>query len=220
MSLTRTKLSTGYLKQLLQQSPELRAYILDEAELQASIRRTLQKRSSHSDVWIFAYGSLIWNPLLQYCDRVPGKIYGWHRCFCLRTPLGRGTPEKPGLVLGLEAGGSCRGVAYRIAREHVSTELSLLWHREMLVGSYIPRWVKVLTEETLLDAIVFTINPKHPLYAPKLSLMETAAAIAVAHGALGSCSDYLSQTIKGLAEHNIIDRSLLKLQHQVTTICN
>lgn len=217
MSLTRSDLESLRLQQMIAVE-NLGLSILSTAELQASIAQILQQKPSESDVWIFAYGSLIWNPIIEYCDRVPGKIDGWHRSFCLRTPVGRGTPENPGLVLALESGGSCRGIAYRIAPERVATELLLLWRREMVVGSYIPRWVKVFAEKTAIDAIVFTINPKHPMYDPNLSVTEVASTIATAEGMLGTCSDYLSHTIQGLAEHQIVDRELLNLQNQVNAI--
>ncbi|NJR68418.1 MAG: gamma-glutamylcyclotransferase [Synechococcales cyanobacterium CRU_2_2] len=228
MALTRETLVSEQLQQMVRQAPELLPYLLSTAELQASIAQTLSQKPNQGDVWIFAYGSLIWNPILHYGDRRPSKIYGWHRRFCMRTPIGRGTPEQQGLVLALERGGSCRGVAYRVAAEHVSTELLLLWKREMLVGSYIPRWVKLLTEMTesepkseteskpeAMTAIAFTINPRHPLYAPRLSVTEVAATIAIARGSLGSCADYLHATITGLAECGIIDRHLLSVRDRL-----
>ncbi|MGG6266416.1 gamma-glutamylcyclotransferase [Leptolyngbya sp. AN03gr2] len=218
MTLTRAALVTGALKQMIQAFPELKSFLLTEDELQASIDQILQQKPPQSDVWIFAYGSLIWNPIIEYRDRIPGKIHGWHRSFCLRTPVGRGTPENPGLVLALESGGSCRGIAYRIAPEQLATELLLLWRREMVAGAYIPRWVKVWTAGTFIDAITFTINPTHPMYDPHLSVEQVATTIATAGGALGSCSDYLSQTIQGLAEHQIVDRSLLNLKKRAIEI--
>ncbi|MEO1404486.1 MAG: gamma-glutamylcyclotransferase [Cyanobacteria bacterium J06635_1] len=220
MALTRAKLTTGWLKRIIQQVPELETYLLSKTELQASIQQTLQQRptskyAEHTGVWIFAYGSLIWNPILQYGARRKGTIYGWHRCFCMRTPAGRGTPACPGLTLALERGGSCCGIAYCIATDHISTELLLLWQREMIVGSYIPRWVKVWTDGQTVDAIAFTINPQHPLYAPKLSIIEMAASISRAQGALGSCTEYLLQTIAGLANNGITDRGLLKVRDRI-----
>ncbi|MEM8810593.1 MAG: gamma-glutamylcyclotransferase [Cyanobacteria bacterium P01_G01_bin.38] len=220
MALTRATLTTGHLQRIVQQVPELEAYILSKTELEFSIQQTLQqrpttRRPTHPGVWIFAYGSLIWNPILQYGARRTGKIYGWHRRFCMWTPAGRGTPDRPGLALALERGGSCCGVAYCIAANQLSTELLLLWQREMVVGSYIPRWVKVWADGQAIDAIAFTINPHHPLYAPKLSMAEMAASISRAQGALGSCTEYLLQTIAGLANHGITDQSLLKLRDQI-----
>lgn len=220
MALTRATLTTGRLQQIVKQVPELETFILSEPELQASIQATLQQQparpqSSKNHIWVFAYGSLIWNPILQYDRCQVGKIYGWHRRFCMWTPAGRGTPETPGLTLALERGGSCRGVAYRIPEHDISAELLLLWQREMVVGSYIPRWVKVLTEGEPVNAIAFTINPHHPLYAPGLSVAEIATSISRAEGALGACSDYLWQTIAGLANVGITDQRLLTIRDQI-----
>lgn len=137
-------------------------YVLSEVQLQMSIRETLRRQEPNSDVWLFAYGSLIWNPIFRFIEHRVGTVYGWHRHFCLWTPLGRGTPDNPGLVLGLDRGGSCRGVVYRIAATDVLPELLLLWRREMVVGSYIPRWVKVFDGTQGFEVIAFVVNRKYP----------------------------------------------------------
>jgi glutathione-specific gamma-glutamylcyclotransferase len=142
MSLTRDDLEAGRLQEAIARS-KAAASFLSEAELQASLCHTLQQQQPDSDVWVFAYGSLIWNPIFRYVERRVGTIYGFHRRFCLWVPVGRGTPDNPGLVLGLDRGGSCRGIAFRIAAADVPSELLLVWRREMIVGSYIPRWVRV-----------------------------------------------------------------------------
>ena len=85
---------------------------------------------------MFAYGSLMWNPALEFAERSTAKIEGWRRSFCFWTPLGRGTPELPGLMLALEPGGDCEGIAYRLAPHQVRSELAILWNREMLSGVY------------------------------------------------------------------------------------
>lgn len=214
MTLTRIDLESSRLQAIILQAG-LKLQILTEAELQQSIDQVLQQRSHATDVWIFAYGSLVWNPIIKFSDRRVGTIYGRHRRFCLWTPLGRGTPEHPGLVLGLEHGGSCRGVVYRIAAEDVSIELQLLWRREMIAGAYVPRWVKVFNGEKIVEAIAFVINRQHSLYAGSLPLETTIHTLATASGHLGSCADYLLQTIDGLATVGIQDASLLYLRKQV-----
>lgn len=101
MSLTRADLeSTQLQKRLLQSKSGVQ--FLCEAQLQASIEQTLKQQKLDADIWLFAYGSLIWNPLFKFVEHRSGKIYGWHRRFCLWTPWGRGTPDNPGLVLGLD----------------------------------------------------------------------------------------------------------------------
>ncbi|MBW4467335.1 MAG: gamma-glutamylcyclotransferase [Pegethrix bostrychoides GSE-TBD4-15B] len=213
MTLTRADLETGRLQKLLARA-DLGLRVWTEAELQASIEQTLRQNPS-DQVWVFAYGSLIWNPVMHYLERQVGKMHGWHRRFCLWTPLGRGTPENPGLMLGLDRGGCCRGIVYQIAPELVRSELLLLWRREMVVGSYIPRWVKVNTPEGSLFAIAFLINRSLPSYAGELDFATTVHHLATAQGELGSAADYLDQTVTGLKQAKIYDRGLLNLQRQV-----
>ena len=156
-----------------------------------------------------------WNPILKFSDRTVGTVYGRHRRFCLWTPVGRGTPDNPGLVLGLDRGGSCRGVAYRIPAADVATELRLLWRREMIAGTYIPRWVKVSSGEQVIEAIAFVINRQHSLYTGDLPIETTIESLATAGGHLGSSAEYLLQTINGLATVGIKDKSLLLLRDRV-----
>ena len=214
MSLTREDLESNRLHQLIAQVG-LQLPVLTEAELQVSIQTILKHCDPKADIWIFAYGSLIWNPVFHFVERRVGTIYGWHRRFCLWTPLGRGAPDNPGLVLGLDRGGGCRGVAYRIAAANVQSELSLIWRREMVVGSYVPRWVKLVEGKRRLPAIAFTINPLHPLYAGRISPETTVKSLATAHGQLGSAADYLLQTVDGLSAVGIQDRPLMALWNQV-----
>ena len=213
MSLTRSDLESRRLQQTILQSGT--GVILSEAQLLESLSQTLRQQKPNSDVWLFAYGSLIWNPIFKFAEQRIGKIYGWHRRFCLWVPQGRGTPENRGLVLGLDSGGSCRGIAYRIAAADVSSELPLLWRREMVVGSYIPHWVRVFDGVQQLPAITFVINRQHRAYAGKISKETTINSIATASGELGSCADYLMQTVNGLMKVGIKDKQLLWLSKQV-----
>lgn len=213
MSLTRSDLESGRLQEINTQSKSAASF-LSEAELQGSLRDTLAQ-APHSDVWLFAYGSLIWNPIFRYVERRVGTIYGFHRRFCLWVPAGRGTPDNPGLVLGLDRGGSCRGIAFRIAAVDISSELLLVWQREMIVGSYVPRWVRVFDGEQEFKAIAFVINRHHRRYAGDLSIETTVNSIATASGHLGSCADYLMQTVNGLLNVGIKDKHLLVLYNRV-----
>ncbi len=214
MTLKRTDLESNLLQKLVLQSG-LGLYILSEAQLQESICQTLQRQTPNSDVWLFAYGSLIWNPIFKFVEYRVGTIYGLHRRFCLWTPVGRGTPDNPGLVLGLDRGGSCRGIAYRIAAADVLSELLLVWRREMVVGSYIPQWVKVFEGTQEFEAIAFVVNRNNSGYAGELPLETTINSIATARGQIGSCADYLMQTVDGLMTMGIKDRQLLRLRDQV-----
>lgn len=105
-----------------------------EAELTASLESMM--RGADGDVWIFAYGSLIWNPIFPVAERRIARVHGYRRSFCLRSIVGRGTVEKPGLMLALDTGGTAVGVAFRLPTEAVADEMALLWRREMAVGSY------------------------------------------------------------------------------------
>jgi cation transport protein ChaC len=213
MSLTRSDLESNRLQQAIIKAGT--GVVLSEAQLQESLRQTLLHHPPDADIWVFAYGSLIWNPIIKVAEQRIGKIYGWHRRFCLWVPQGRGTPDNRGLVLGLDRGGSCRGIAYRIAAVDVSSELSLLWRREMVVGSYLPRWVSVFDGKQSLPAITFVINRQHRAYAGNISLETTINSIATASGELGSCADYLMQTVDGLMKAGIQDKPLLLLAQQV-----
>ncbi len=166
-------------------------------------------------IWVFAYGSLLWNPAFHFAERRNARIWGYHRAFCLRTPLGRGTMENPGLVLGLDRGGSCTGVAFRLPAENERQELEVAWAREMAVDSYRAAWVRAHTPEGRVWALAFTMNRASPLYAGRLPEDRVAAQIATAEGYLGKCADYLDNTVAHLAECGIVDRRLIRLQRLV-----
>jgi cation transport protein ChaC len=118
-------------------------------------------------------------------------------------------------VLGLERGGSCRGVAFHIAPDAVADELAIVWRREMISGAYVPRWVDVHTALGEIRAVTFVINHTHERYARFLPDEEVAEVIATAEGFLGPCADYLINTVDHLAELGIHDRPLERLRHQV-----
>ena len=117
--------------------------ILSDAEREESLRPDSGSKP-RGDIWLLGYGSLIWNPTVRFVERRVARVSGWHRAFCLATPAGRGSVDNPGLVLGLEEGGDCDGVAFRISGEVVEAELAMLWKREMLSAAYLPRWLDLL----------------------------------------------------------------------------
>jgi len=193
--------------------------VLSDEERAASIARMLatwpDSTDKTGDLWLFGYGSLIWNPAFHFTERRKGRIHGWHRRFCLWTPLGRGSPEQPGLVLGLERGGACTGMVFRLAFDQVASELDIIWRREMLSGAYRPRWVRVLTADGPVDAITFTIDPANPRYAGRLAEDEIVRVVATAVGRLGPCTDYLFKTAEALAGLGLADRTLQRLKRRV-----
>jgi len=208
-SLTRDALQSGFVEAMIARSG-VALRVLSEEDREASLDATLQAQPAAGDVWLFAYGSLIWNPAFEFADRQPALIRGWHRQFCLSTPVGRGTPERPGLVLGLDQGGSCRGVAFRIPSANARAELELVWRREMVTGAYVPRWTRLHGRAIPAGTygIAFTINRRAPNYVRPASEVETARTIMLATGALGSCKDYLLDTVHGLEGFGIRDRHL------------
>jgi len=169
-----------------------------------------------SDLWLFAYGSLIWKPACEVEDLGLAFLRGWHRQFCLRLKRFRGTPEYPGLMMALDAGGSCRGVLQRIPARHVEDRLDLLLRRETSVkpASNTPRWVNVESPHGSQHAITFTINRKGPTYC-RHTLEETAEILAKACGHWGSGAEYLLHTVAHLEERGIHDPYLWRLQQMV-----
>jgi cation transport protein ChaC len=214
MSLTRADLEADRLKKLFSAAnPGVR--VLTEAEQDASVADLLRQRPEGSDVWLFGYGSLIWNPIVHHEERRVARLHGFHRRFCLWSHVNRGSPQKPGLVLGLDAGGSCRGVAFRIASRYASEELRLLWRREMVLGAYRPRWAKIDCGEDAVQAIAFFVNRSHPSYAGKLPIETVIRTMTSARGELGTPAEYLLKTVHGLIEHGVRDPYLLELRKRV-----
>lgn len=212
MVLNRQALESKLLQQLLAH-PELDFKIWSDEELLQSIRTTLQQQSS-KELWIFAYGSLIWNPLFDYIDRRSIVVEDWHRQFCLLAPVGRGTIDNPGLVLGLKPkeGACCQGIAYQIPiDQNLESELLLLWRREMVVGSYIPTWIKGISNAGEIEVLTFIVNPQHSVYVKDLSTEKVVECLATAEGSLGSSAEYLSCTLHGLLAEGIKDQELLEL---------
>jgi cation transport protein ChaC len=214
MELTRDQIRNGNVRQMIADLG-ITMRLLSDDELAASRAATLAGADLSCGVWLFGYGSLIWNPAFHFTDRLTGRVFGHHRRFCLWTHLGRGCPDRPGLVLGLERGGSCRGVAFHIAADAVEEELAIVWRREMLSGAYVPRWVDVHTALGTVRAITFVINHAHERYARYLPDERVAEVIAQAEGFLGPCADYLINTVDHLAQLGIHDRPLEKLRAHV-----
>jgi cation transport protein ChaC len=214
MVLTRDQIRDGHVRRMIAELGVAMPLLSDD-ELAVSRAAILAGVDLSEGVWLFGYGSLIWNPAFHFTDRLIGTVYGYHRRFCLWTHLGRGCPERPGLVLGLERGGSCRGVAFHIATDAVEEELAIVWRREMLSGAYVPRWVDVRSALGDIRAITFVINHAHERYARSLPDERVAEVIATAEGWLGPCADYLINTVDHLAALGIHDRPLERLRAQV-----
>src|SRR5437660_7475121 len=213
MTLSRRYLEEGQMRALYVGAVAEDRALTDE-QLSASLTATLAKKPKGAGWWVFGYGSLLWNPLFPIAEARAGIVHGLHRRFCLRSLASRGTVDQPGLVLALEPGGACQGVVYRLPSPLALDELHLLWRREMVVGAYDPRWIRVQSGDRTLTAITFVVRREHVQYA-KLSPDEQAAIIAQAGGAFGSCCDYLMRTRAALASHGIVDRYLEQLARDV-----
>jgi len=186
-----------------------------ESEMAEGLEQVLGQHGENEDLWVFGYGSLIWNPAFDYAESRCALLRGWHRRFCLKLYAGRGTLETPGLMLALDRGGACRGVAFRIAAANVRQELGLLWQREMFGGSYNARWVSLESAGNWrgekFRALTFVINHTHPRYMAELSVEQTAALIATGCGELGSCREYLENTVAHLLELGVRDTNLSRI---------
>lgn len=206
--LTRESILDGSIREYILRDPALRRLVLPDAERMASLRATLDEAPAKGDVWIFGYGSLIWNPAFHFVEKRTARIHGYHRRFCLWTQLGRGSAKNPGLMLGLENGGACRGVAFRIDEKAVESELDILWRREMFTGAYRPTWVSARSDAGNFPAITFVINRENRRFAGPLADDTAVRHIATAAGPMGRCCDYLFETVKHLIELGIRDRHL------------
>jgi cation transport protein ChaC len=171
------------------------------------------------DFWVFGYGSLMWNPGFAYAERRVGLLRGYHRRFCIYSHQYRGTPEKPGLVLGLDRGGCCRGVVYRVHARSAEEAWQYLWEREMNRDTYHPRHVHVATDKGTVEALAFVVRREHPQYAGKLPADRLAALVVQGVGGRGTCREYLANTVKHLDELGLTDGPLHDLLKLVEKRC-
>lgn len=185
--------------------------ILSEEEIDDSMVATLSHLDEAEALWIFGYGSLIWNPIFSVEECRRGKVYGFHRSFCLESTLGRGSAKRPGMMLALDSGGACTGVAMRMAASERRAELRLLWRREMMPKSYRPAWIKVHTSDGIVTALTFVAQRQSKNYLGRLSVTDVATRIAGASGLLGTNFDYLLSTCQALERNGIHDPYLQQL---------
>lgn len=188
---------------------------MTDRERAAQVEDIVARAPRPGRIWVFAFGSLIWNPAFHFVERRTARIHGFHRQFCLWVNAGRGSPERPGLMLSLEPGGSCTGVAYRLERRAAATELDVLWRREMFTGSYRPVWTTAQTPRGPEPVLAFSANRKHERYAPRLGDDAVAHHLATGAGSLGRCCDYLFDTVAHLRQLGIRDRRLEALETKV-----
>jgi len=201
---------------------------ISEAERNTSLERMLAGWNGTDPVWVFAYGSLIWNPDLDYDAKHCAMVHGYHRRLCMWSRVYRGTPSQPGLVLALDRGGSCQGVAYRLPARVARAELTKLWKRELVTGAYDPRWLATRpcgpcsgeTEAEHRDvaptaALGFVVRRNTQGYAGRLDHPTLLATLRSARGTNGSSAEYLFATVAGLAAHGLEDHALANLADEV-----
>lgn len=170
--------------------------------------------------WVFGYGSLIWRPGFEYAERRRATLAGFRRAFCLRSIRYRGTPEAPGLVLGLDAdaAASCEGVVFRIPAQEAEATRAYLHEREMGTSSYFETFQTVdIADHGADQALCYVMDPDHHQYT-RLSPEEQAAIIAASHGPAGPNSDYLHTTVEHLIELGIFDHDLMALDRMVRAL--
>lgn len=182
----------------------------------AAARDDLMATKPAGDLWIFAYGSLIWKPACEVEDHGHARLRGWHRKFCLRLQRFRGTATLPGLMMALDVGGSCKGILQRVPERFAEERLEIILRRETSVKpiSNQPRWMNIECAGGTRKALAFTINRKGPNYC-RHGLAETADILAKACGHWGTGAEYLMNTVAHLEERGIHDPYLWRLQHLV-----
>ena len=192
---------------------------LEPAERARSLAQALGDVAADATLSVFAYGSLVWRDCFEPVTKTRAVLDGYERRFCIWTALARGTPQRPGLGLGLMPGsGHCEGVLLEVPRVGRHAALEALWAREMFTGIYRPTWVEARAGERTRSAITFVVEPTHPQYAADLTDEERAAVIARAIGELGSCREYLDNTIEALRCAGISDLELVRLARMVEAI--
>jgi len=164
------------------------------------------------DLWVFAYGSLMWNPGFRYQEVYRAQVYGYHRALCVWSWVYRGTPREPGLVLGLDTGGSCVGRAFRVVQRDKRAALAYLYEREMISNIYRPLLCGLrLSDHRTVTGLTFQVDRGHPQYAGKLSAERAAATICDARGRNGPNTDYVINTVAHLDELGLRDPLLSRV---------
>ncbi|WP_422364912.1 gamma-glutamylcyclotransferase [Pelagibius sp.] len=163
------------------------------------------------DFWVFGYGSLMWHPGFPHVEVRLARVNGLHRSFCVFSHRYRGTARRPGLVLGLDRGGSCRGLAFRVPWGEGEEVLDYLYAREMITGVYLPSWREAKTDQGAVSAITFVVDREHRQYAGGLNHDRIVELILQGKGSRGLCIEYLENTVHHLQALGLRDRGLERL---------
>ncbi len=172
-----------------------------------------------NELWVFGYGSLMWDPGFPHLEAMPAVLSGFHRSFCIYSYQYRGTRERPGLVLGLKLGGRCHGMAFRVAPEEAEATLAYLTEREMTSYVYnpmrLPVNLSVVVQDHVVHAHTYVADHTHPNYAADLTLEETASLIRQGVGSRGPNRDYLENTVRHLEDIGVDEPNLVALRDLV-----
>jgi cation transport protein ChaC len=189
-----------------------------DAEYARAVAGLMAGAPASGEVWIFGYGSLIWNPEFAHVEERLATISGWRRAFCIGwVRLYRGTPERPGIMLGLDRGGSCKGVVFRLPPETTLENLDMVFRREHPLTFEKPHmsWVTARTAAGPVRALAVLTSRSHQAYLPDLAEDVVVEALATAAGERGSMADYLRSTVEHLEARGIHDRYLWRMQELV-----
>jgi glutathione-specific gamma-glutamylcyclotransferase len=173
-----------------------------------------EKDFSKGDLWVFGYGSLMWRPGFDFVEQVPARLIGEHRALCVYSFVHRGTPEKPGLVLGLDRGGACRGIAFRVAERKRAATVAYLREREQVTSVYreVMRSLWLESEERKrVSALAYVVDRGHVQYAGRLSLAEQLRHVQQGHGQSGANREYVLSTVKAIEAEGFRDAQLHQL---------
>lgn len=171
------------------------------------------------DLWIFGYGSLMWAPGFRYRERCAGHVHGYHRSLCIYSHRYRGTPRRPGLVVGLCAGGSCWGIAYRVSAARAARVLRYLWRRELRTRVYSPRFVRARIDGgRSVRVLAFVANTAHPQFAGDLDVAHMARLVANGSGERGHNIEYLRRTLAHLHELGVPDPHFERVLHEALAL--
>jgi glutathione-specific gamma-glutamylcyclotransferase len=189
-----------------------------------SARNASRPGPAADDLWVFGYGSLMWRPGFEFVEQVPARLIGEHRALCVFSFDHRGTPEKPGLVLGLDRGGACRGIAFRVAMKRRKATVEYLRSREQTTNVYreVTRSVWLENEaRQRISALAYVVDRGHIQYAGRLSLIDQLRYVRQGHGRSGNNRDYVLSTVKSIEAQGFRDPQLHQLAlmlHDDTTL--
>jgi cation transport protein ChaC len=199
--------------------PVTRARSPDAVNAALRIVNRMKKTADRTDdLWVFGYGSLIWRPGFDFLERHTGRLVGAHRALCVYSFVPRGTPEKPGLVLGLDRGGACNGIVYRVAAKKRAATIDYLRGREQVTMVYREAWRSVWIDsdpQQRVQALCYMVDRGHAQYAGRLTLTKQLQLVRQGHGRSGINRDYVLDTVNALEELGYRDAGLHQLAERL-----